>query len=80
MDDKELLMRTAILMEGLVKKVDSVESKIDSINDDQIRNLSEVQAVLKEKVSRMEKFVYGSATIIFVQIIAMIFLWIRQKN
>lgn len=80
MEDKELLIRQSVLLEAVVKKVDSIEVKIDNMNEDQIRNLDKGQGILQEKVNRMEKMIYGAAAIIFAQLIATLFLWITRKN
>ena len=80
MDDKELLIRQSVLLEAVIKKVDVVESKIDSINDGQIREMDKSVGILKEKVDRMEKIIYGAAAAIFVELIALIALWIKRKN
>lgn len=79
MEDKELLIRQSVLLEAVIKKVDAVESKIDSMNDDQIRKLDKGQGILDEKVGRLEKMLYGAAAIIFAQTIATIFLWLQHK-
>jgi len=79
-DDKELLIRQSVLLEAVIKKVDVVESKIDSINDGQIREMDKSVGILKEKVDRMEKIIYGAAAAIFVELIALIALWIQRKN
>jgi len=80
MDDKELLIRQSVLLEAVIKKVDTIESKIDNINDSQIRELDKGQGILQEKVDRLEKIIYGAVFVIFVQLIAVIFLWIQHKN
>lgn len=80
MEDKELLIRQSVLLEAVVKKVDSIEIKIDNMNDEQIRSLDKGQGILEEKVNRMEKMLYGAAAIIFAQLIATLFLWITRKN
>lgn len=80
MDDKELLIRQSVLLEAVIKKVDNIETKIDSINDDQIRQLDKAQGIMAEKVSRLEKIIYGAIAVIFAQAIGMIVLWIQRKN
>lgn len=79
MEDKELLIRQSVLLEAVIKKVDVVENKIDSMNDDQIRKLDKGQGILDEKVGRLEKMLYGAAAIIFAQTIATLFLWLQHK-
>lgn len=80
MDDKELLIRQSVLLEAVIKKVDNIETKIDSINDDQIRQLDKAQGIMAEKVGRLEKIIYGAIAVIFAQSIAMIVLWIQRKS
>lgn len=80
MEDKELLIRQSVLLEAVVKKVDAIETKIDDINDDQIRQLDKSLGIVQEKVGRLEKVIYGAIAIIFAQTIALIFLWIQHKN
>lgn len=79
MEDKELLIRQSVLLEAVVKKVDNIETKIDNINDEQIRTLDKGQGILVEKVQRLEKMLYGAAAIIFAQLVATIFLWLQHK-
>lgn len=79
MEDKELLIRQSVLLEAVVKKVDTIEVKIDNINDEQIRTLDKGQGILAEKVGRLEKIIYGAVAIIFAQTIALIFLWLQHK-
>jgi hypothetical protein len=80
MEDKELLIRQSVLLEGVIKKIDSIETKIDDINDDQIRTLDKGQGILIEKVGRLEKIIYGFCAIVVAQAIALVFLWIQHKN
>ena len=80
MEDKELLIRQSVLLEAVIKKVDTIETKIDNINDSQIRQLDKGQGILEEKVDRLEKVIYGALAVIFVQLIGLIFLWIQHKN
>jgi len=80
MEDKELLIRQSVLLEAVIKKVDTIETKIDDINDDQIRQLDKSVGILQEKVNRLEKVIYGAIAVIFAQVIATIFLWIQHKN
>lgn len=68
MDDRELLIRTSVLLEAALKKIETLESKVDGVG------------VLKEKVDRMEKTVFGALAAVFVEIIARIAIWIQQKN
>ena len=80
MEDKELLIRQSVLLEAVVKKVDNIETKIDNINDEQIRQLDKSQGILIEKVSRLEKIVYGLIALAIAQGIALISSWIQHKN
>jgi tetrahydromethanopterin S-methyltransferase subunit G len=80
MDDKELLIRQSVLLEAVIKKVDSIETKIDLINDEQIRSLDKGQGILQEKVGRLENIIYGAVAVIFIQVVALIFLWIQRKS
>lgn len=80
MEDKELLIRQSVLLEAVIKKVDTIETKIDDINDDQIRQLDKSLGIIQEKVGRLEKIIYGAVAVIFAQTVAMIFLWIQHKN
>lgn len=80
MEDKELLIRQSVLLEAVIKKVDTIETKIDDINDDQIRQLDKSLGIIQEKVGRLEKIIYGSIAVIFAQTIALILIWIQHKN
>lgn len=80
MEDKELLIRQSVLLEAVVKKVDTIEVKIDNINDEQIRTLDKGQGILVEKVSRLEKIIYGLIAIALTEGIAIISSWIQHKN
>ena len=80
MEDKELLIRQSVLLEAVIKKVDIIETKIDDINDDQIRQLDKSLGIVQDKVGRLEKLLYGAIAIIFTQAIAVIFLWLQHKS
>lgn len=80
MEDKELLIRQSVLLEAVVKKVDTIEVKIDNINDEQIRTLDKGQGILAEKVGRLEKIIYGFCAIVVAQALAIAFLWIQHRN
>ena len=80
MEDKELLIRQSVLLEAVIKKVDCIETKIDDINDDQIRQLDKSMGILQEKVGRLEKIIYGAIGVLFVQAIGILLLWIQHKN
>jgi len=67
-EDRELLIRTSVLLEAALKKIESLESKVDGMS------------VLKEKVERMEKTVFGALAAIFIEIISRVAIWIQQKS
>jgi cell division protein FtsL len=80
MDDKEILIRQSILMEEMGKRVIDMEGKVNKIYDIQIGITASELAVHKEKIGRLEKIVYGLITIIAVQVISIILLWIQPKH
>lgn len=80
MEDKELLIRQSVLLEAVIKKVDIIETKIDNINDEQIRTLDKASGILTEKVARLEKIVYGLIATAAAEAIALISSWIQHKN
>lgn len=79
MEDKELLIRQSVLLEAVIKKVDVIETKIDDINDDQIRQLDKSLGIIQEKVGRLEKIIYGAIAVIFSQTVALVILWLQKK-
>lgn len=79
MEDKELLIRQSVLLEAVIKKVDIIETKIDDINDDQIRQLDKSLGIIQEKVGRLEKIIYGAIAVIFSQTVALVILWLQKK-
>lgn len=79
MEDKELLIRLTVLSEEITKKVTIIEGKVNGMNDTTIRELGTAQAVTKEKVSRLESIIYGTIAVIFIQIIALLALWLQKK-
>lgn len=79
MEDKELLIRQTVLLEQIGNKVTAIETKVNAMNDGEVRALGTQQAVTKEKVGRLENIIYGSIAVIFVQIIGLIFLWIQSS-
>ena len=78
MDDREILIRQTVLLEEIGKKVTAVETKVNSMNDGHVMKTESRLAVLEEKNDRLEKVVYGSIAIITVQLISLIFLWLRK--
>lgn len=80
MEDKELLIRLSVMLEAVVKKMDNIEIKVDNINDEKIRQLDKTAGITSEKVTRLEKIVYGAIALIFAQSIALVFLWIQRRN
>jgi len=80
MEDKELLIRQTVLIEEIVKKVTIIEGRLNQLNDEEVRELATQQAVISEKVARLETIIYGALSIIFIQIVALIFLWIQAAK
>jgi len=80
MEDKELLIRQTVLLEEIGKRMTAIESKLNQLNDEEVRELGTQQAVTKEKVSRLENIIYGAIGVLFVQIVALIFLWIQSSK
>ena len=56
------------------------------MNNDRLRGLEKEIGDIKtsmginqDRLSRLEKIIYGTITIIFIQAVAMIFLWLQHK-
>jgi cell division protein FtsL len=79
-DDKEILIRQTILMEEMGKRVVDMEAKVNKIYDTQIGVTASELAVNKEKISRLEKIVYGAIAFIIVNLVSLVVLWIQQKH
>lgn len=80
MDDREILIRSTVLMEGFATKLDSIEKKVDRMSEDNVRKLEQEVAIQKEKLTRMEKIVYGTVAAIIANLIGIVFIWITRKN
>jgi hypothetical protein len=63
--DRELLIKTVTIVEGLVKDVDIYKVIVPEL------------AVTKDKVSRLEKIIYGAIMVIIAQLVGILFLFIR---
>lgn len=79
-DDKEILIRQTILMEEMGKRVVDMEIKVGKIYETQIGTTASELAVNKEKISRLEKIVYGAIAFIIVNLVSLVILWIQQKR
>jgi len=80
MDDKEILIRQTVLMEETVKRVITIEGKVDSISQTQLSKTETRLAVSEEKVSRLEKIIYGALAAIMIELISILFLWMQPKH
>lgn len=78
MEDRELIIRLTEKVESLVNSVKNVGDKVDKIQDDHIVKTSMDIAVMKEKVSRLENIIYGAITVIFIQIVALLFMFFKK--
>jgi cell division protein FtsL len=67
-------------MEGFATKLDSIEKKVDRMSEDNVRKLEQEVAIQKEKLTRMEKIVYGTVAAIIANLIGIVFIWITRKN
>ena len=79
MEDKELVIRQIVLLEEIGKRVNAIEGKIESMNNDKIQGIDKGLAITQEKVSRMEKIVYGALAVVLANLIGLIFLWMQKK-
>lgn len=79
-DDKEILIRQTILMEEMGKRVVDMEIKVGKIYETQIGTTASELAVNKEKISRLEKIVYGAIAFIIINLVSLAVLWIQQKH
>lgn len=78
MDDKELLLKVSFMVEQQTLEINKISRKVDGIQDKHITDTNSNIAVLKEKVGRLEKVVYGTVAIIITQLIAIVFLWLKN--
>ena len=78
MDDKELLIRLTVLVEQMGQKVAGIENKVNTLNDIHLMKTESRLAVGEEKVSRLEKIVYGSIGLILAEGVTILFLWLKR--
>lgn len=79
MEDKELLIRQIVLIEEMGKKVNAIEGAVTMMKDGHVVQTQSRLAVSEEKISRLEKIIYGSIATIIVQGFAILILWLQKK-
>lgn len=79
MEQTEIQIRQIVLLEEVSKRVNVIEEKVDSMYNDKLHTLDKSLGITQDKVSRMEKIIYGSVTVIIAQAIGLVFLWVQKK-
>lgn len=77
MDDKEILIRQTVLMETMSKQMTAMGEDIKEVKENSNGHATKT-AVLEEKVSRLEKIVYGALGVIFAETVSIIILWLQK--
>lgn len=77
MDDKEILIRQTVLMETMSKQMTAMGEDIKEVKKNSNGHATKT-AVLEEKVSRLEKIVYGALGVIFAETVSIIILWLQK--
>jgi hypothetical protein len=77
MEDKEILIRQTVLMETMSKQITAMGEDIKEMKENS-NGHSTKTAVLEEKVTRLEKIVYGALGVIIAQIISIVILWLQK--
>lgn len=67
MDDREILIRQTVLIEEISKKISVIENNVNAMKDGHIRETESRMAVQEEKMTRLEKIVYGAVALIIIQ-------------
>lgn len=79
MEEKEIQIRQIVLLEEVSKRVNVIEGKVDSMYNDKLHTLDKGLGITQDKVSRMEKIIYGAITVMIAQAIGLIFLYLQRK-
>lgn len=66
------------LLKSMNEKIDGIVEKVDHIQDTFIIQTSSKLAVAEEKINRLETIVYGTVSIIFIEVIGLIALFIKK--
>lgn len=77
MDDKEILIRQTVLMETMSKQITVMGDDLKDLKENSNGHTTRT-AVLEEKVSRLEKIVYGAIAVIAAQFVSIIILWLQK--
>lgn len=77
MEDKEILIRQTVLMETMSKQITVMGDDLKDLKENSNGHTTRT-AVLEEKVSRLEKIVYGAIAVIAAQFVSIIILWLQK--
>lgn len=77
MEDKEILIRQTVLIETISKQITMMGEDIKEVKEHGNGHATKT-AVLEEKVTRLEKIVYGALGVIIAQIISIVVLWLQK--
>lgn len=76
-EETKLLVEVSTRLNEMAKTMEMVSKKMDLLQSDHVTNITSRMAVSEEKVSRLEKIVYGLIALAAAQAIAILFQYIN---
>lgn len=76
-EETKLLVELKTELRGLTKHIEGLTDKMDELQKTHVTDMTSQMAVMKEKVGRLERIVYGLIAIAGAELLAIVFQMIQ---
>jgi hypothetical protein len=77
-EETKLLVELKTELRGLTKHIETLTDKMDELQKTHVTDMTAQMAVMKEKVGRLERIVYGLITVAGTELIYIVFDLIKK--